>query len=99
MRRNIHGAPCAARPIITASAPVLSSTCLALCGVVMSPFAMTGILMLDLIAAPGRGAGARPGRGGGGAGAAAAGAAAAGGRAAGAAGGGSAEPAGTGHTF
>ena len=43
--------PCAARPIITASAPVRSSTSRALAGESMSPFAITGMRNCALIAA------------------------------------------------
>ena len=43
MSRNNQGRPCAARPIMMASAPVTSSTCLAFCADVMSPLATTGM--------------------------------------------------------
>ena len=48
--RKIHGRPCAARPIMIASAPVCSSTALAFSGVAMSPFAITGIATACLTA-------------------------------------------------
>ena len=41
--RKIQGRPCAARPIISASAPVAASTARALAGESMSPLATTGI--------------------------------------------------------
>lgn len=49
--RNSQGRPCAARPIMIASAPVSASTCFAFCGVVMSPLATTGIETAALTAA------------------------------------------------
>ncbi len=47
--RKIHGAPWLARPIITPSAPVKSSTSRAFCGVSMSPLAKTGMRTRDLM--------------------------------------------------
>ncbi|MNR63495.1 hypothetical protein D3C85_1858270 [compost metagenome] len=49
--RNSHGRPCAARPIMIASAPVAASTWRAFCGDVMSPLATTGIRIDCLTAA------------------------------------------------
>ena len=49
--RKIHGQPCAARPSITPSAPVKSSTARAFSGVSMSPLAITGMRTACLTAA------------------------------------------------
>ena len=51
MSPKIHGRPCAARPIMIASAPVRASTSAAFAGVAMSPLAMTGIASADFTAA------------------------------------------------
>src|SRR3989344_4688645 len=49
--RKIHGRPCAARPIMIASAPVAASTSRAFSGEVMSPLATTGTFTAALTAA------------------------------------------------
>jgi hypothetical protein len=51
MSPKIHGRPCAARPIITASQPVARSTSAARSGLVMSPLATTGMRSSALMAA------------------------------------------------
>jgi hypothetical protein len=49
--RKIHGAPWAARPIITPAVPVTLSTCRAFAASTMSPLAITGIGTAARIAA------------------------------------------------